>query len=109
MAVFGFVVLCILAALFAIVLAAMFITGSIYLISYIHCDFSERQRRWRAESRDRQLYKYIQNLIKYKSKENVCEEEPECDEHKNSEEVSEETEDKEESNFDDVIDSALNK
>lgn len=109
MAVFGFVVLCILAALFAIVLAAMFITGSIYLISYIHCDFSERQCRWKAESRDRQLYKYIQNLIKYKSNESSVEDKIESDERKDSEEVSEDAEEKEDSDFDDVIDSALNK
>lgn len=65
MAIFGFVVICILAAIAAIILASLLIAGSIYLISYIKCDFESRKVRWAIEARDRHIHKYIENLSKY--------------------------------------------
>lgn len=65
MAIFGFVVICILAAIAAIILASLLIAGSIYLVSYIKCDFESRKVRWAIEARDRHIHKYIENLSKY--------------------------------------------
>lgn len=67
MEVFGAVVICIFASLFAIIMFSLLVVAGMYTVSYIISDFQARKHRWRIESRNRQLYKYIRNLDKYRT------------------------------------------
>lgn len=112
MEVFGAVVICIFASLFAIIMLGILIVAGIYTVSYIISDFQARKCRWRIESRNRQLYRYIRNLDKYRP--DSCEPETEerdsdCDDSdsdtpQDDEEVGI---DQESVDFDDVISEIL--
>lgn len=116
MAIFGFAVLCVLAALFALLLLGVVIVGSVYIVSYILCDFTERKRRWAVEARDKQVYTYIKNLSKYKEEDDdediheiEYDEEPEYSETECEQEKDNTACEDTKSEYDDVIDNALNK
>lgn len=108
MAMFGFVVLCVLSAICALILLGLLVLGATYLISYIVCDFRARKRRWTVEAHDRQIIKYLEHLSKYRSEEceseDEVEDEPSDDEDLTSEDaVEEEKVDSSQCAYDDVI------